>query len=87
MGLPKRALERFSARLFEIRRIASACKFRVVPQATWKPRTKRLSVDESERTERLARVLPLAEYVWDDVIRARVWMSKPIVWGSLASGR
>jgi putative toxin-antitoxin system antitoxin component (TIGR02293 family) len=49
----------------------------VVPQATWKRRTKRLSVDESERTERLARVLAQAEYVWEDRHQAREWMSKP----------
>jgi putative toxin-antitoxin system antitoxin component (TIGR02293 family) len=76
-GLPKRALERLSARLYEDRRTASAYKFKVVPQATWKRRTRRLSVDESERTERLARVLAQAEYVWDDREQAREWMSKP----------
>ena len=76
-GLPKRALERLSARLYEDRRSASAYKFKVVPQATWKRRNKRLSVDESEKTERLARVLAAAEYVWDDREKAREWMSKP----------
>ena len=76
-GLPKRALERLSARLYEDRRSASAYKFKVVPQATWKRRNKRLSVDESEMTERLARVLAAAEYVWDDREKAREWMSKP----------
>jgi uncharacterized protein (DUF2384 family) len=53
-GLPNRSLERLPARLHLDRRIASAYKFKVVPQATWKRRSKRLSVDESERTERLA---------------------------------
>lgn len=76
-GLPKRSLERLSARLHRDRRVASAYKFKVVPQATWKRRIKRLSVDESERTERLARVLAHAEYVWDDRDQAREWMSKP----------
>jgi putative toxin-antitoxin system antitoxin component (TIGR02293 family) len=76
-GLPKRALERLSARLYVDRRAANAYKFKVVPQATWKRRTRRLSVDESERTERLARVLAAAEYVWDDREQAREWMSKP----------
>jgi putative toxin-antitoxin system antitoxin component (TIGR02293 family) len=76
-GLPKRSLERLSARLYEDRRVASAYKFKVVPQATWKRRTRRLSVDESERTERLARVLAHAEYVWDDRGLAREWMGKP----------
>lgn len=76
-GLPKRSLERLSARLHEDRRVANAYKFKVVPQATWKRRTKRLSVDESERTERLARVLAAAEYVWGDREDAREWMRKP----------
>jgi putative toxin-antitoxin system antitoxin component (TIGR02293 family) len=76
-GLPKRSLERLSARLYEDHRVASAYKFKIVPQATWKRRSKRLSVDESERTERLARVLAAAEHVWDDREQAREWMSKP----------
>jgi putative toxin-antitoxin system antitoxin component (TIGR02293 family) len=76
-GLPKRALERLSARLYVDRRAANAYKFKVVPQATWKRRTRRLSVDESERTERLARVLAAAEYVWDDREQAREWINKP----------
>lgn len=75
-GLPKVALERLSARLFDDRRTASAYKFKVVPQATWKRRTKRLSVDESEKTERLARVLAAAEFVWDDRSQAREWMNE-----------
>jgi putative toxin-antitoxin system antitoxin component (TIGR02293 family) len=74
-GLPKRSLERLSARLHADRREANTYKFKVVPQATWKRRTKRLSVVESERTERLARVLATAEYVWDDRERARTWMN------------
>ena len=76
-GLPKRSLERLSARLYTDPRAASAYKFKVVPQATWKRRAKRLSVDESERTERLARILAQAEYVWDDRQQAREWMNKP----------
>jgi putative toxin-antitoxin system antitoxin component (TIGR02293 family) len=76
-GLPKRSLERLSARLHSDRRTATAYKFKVVPQATWKRRTRRLSIDESEKTERLARVLAAAEYVWDDRNQAREWMSKP----------
>jgi putative toxin-antitoxin system antitoxin component (TIGR02293 family) len=76
-GLPKRALERLSSRLYDDGRVASAYKFQIVPLATWKRRTKRLSVDESERTERLARVLAAAEFVWDDRAQAREWMSRP----------
>lgn len=76
-GLPKRALERLSARIYRDPRTANAHKYNVVPQATWKRRSKRLSVQESQKTERLARVLATAEYVWDDRERAREWISTP----------
>jgi len=76
-GLPKRSLEQLSSRLYGDTRTASAYKFKVVPQATWKRRTKRLSVEESERTERVARVLAAAEYVWDNRAQAQEWMSTP----------
>lgn len=76
-GLPKRSLERLSVRVTLDARQASAWKFKVVPAATWKRRSKWLSPEESERTERLARVLASAEYVWDDREQARAWMNKP----------
>jgi putative toxin-antitoxin system antitoxin component (TIGR02293 family) len=75
-GLPKRALrltaERISTSAGDARRVM----FRVVPEATFKRRT-RLSAAESERTERLARVIAAAEYVWDDRQDAREWLTKP----------
>jgi putative toxin-antitoxin system antitoxin component (TIGR02293 family) len=76
-GLPKRSLERLSVRVTLDARQASAWKFKVVPAATWKRRSRWLSPEESERTERLARVLASAEYVWDDREQAREWMNKP----------
>jgi putative toxin-antitoxin system antitoxin component (TIGR02293 family) len=76
-GLPKRSLELLSARLHADNKTAKSFQFKIVPQATWKRRTKRLSADESERTERVARVLAHAEYVWDDRDHAREWMNKP----------
>jgi len=48
----------------------------VVPEATYKRRT-RLTPSESERTERLARVIAAAEYVWNDRDDAREWLTKP----------
>ena len=75
-GLPRRSLERLSARLHTDRKTAAAYKYQVVPPATWKRRARRLSAGESEKTERLARVLAAAEYVWDDRGQAREWMSK-----------
>jgi putative toxin-antitoxin system antitoxin component (TIGR02293 family) len=47
-----------------------------VPEATLKRRT-RLSPAESARTERLARVIAAAEYVWDDRDSAREWLTNP----------
>lgn len=76
-GLPKQALVRLSTRLYQDSRVASAFKFKVVPLATWKRRTRRLTAQESERIERLARVLAAAEYVLDDRDDARVWMNTP----------
>jgi putative toxin-antitoxin system antitoxin component (TIGR02293 family) len=75
-GLPKRALrltaERISTSAGDTRRMM----FRIVPEATFKRRT-RLSVAESERTERLARVIAAAEYAWNDREDAREWLTKP----------
>lgn len=76
-GLPKRSLIRLSTRLYEDSRVASAFKFKVVPSATWKRRGKRLSPQESERIERLARVLAWAESALDDREEARLWMRTP----------
>jgi putative toxin-antitoxin system antitoxin component (TIGR02293 family) len=50
--------------------------FRIVPEATFKRRT-RLSAAESERTERLARVIAASEYAWDDEESAREWLTRP----------
>ncbi len=76
LGLPKRALrltaERISTSVGDARRVM----FRVVPEATFKRRT-RLSAAESERTERLARVIAAAEYAWNDREDAREWLTKP----------
>jgi putative toxin-antitoxin system antitoxin component (TIGR02293 family) len=73
-GLPKRAASRLAARLHPDAKEAVRYRSTIVPLATWKRRTTKLSPAESERTERLARVLALAEYVWDDQTAARRWM-------------
>ncbi len=76
-GLPKRAISRLAARLYPDAREALRFRSSIVPLATWKRRTTRLSPAESERTERVARVLALAEYTWDDEEAARRWMFAP----------
>lgn len=77
LGLPKRSLVLLSSRLYRDSRAANAFKYKMIPVATWKRRAheQRLSRQESERIERLARVLAYAEYVLDDKEGARQWMN------------
>ena len=51
--------------------------YRVVPEATYKRRTRYLSHAESERTERMARVIALAEEVWQDPVETRRFLTTP----------
>lgn len=76
LGLPKRALRLTAERITTSTGDARRVMFRVVPEATFKRRT-RLSAAESERTERLARVIAAAEYAWNDREDAREWLTKP----------
>lgn len=75
-GLPKRALRLAVERVYPARSDARRALFRVVPEATYKRRT-RLSPTESERTERLARVIAAAEHVWGARDSAREWLTRP----------
>ncbi len=75
-GLPKRALRVTAERVYLSAGEARRAMFRIVPEATFKRRT-RLSATESERTERLARVIAAAEYVWNDQEDAREWLTRP----------
>jgi putative toxin-antitoxin system antitoxin component (TIGR02293 family) len=75
-GLPKRALRLTAERVYPSAGDARRVMFRIVPEATFKRRT-RLSAAESERTERLARVIAAAEHVWNDREDAREWLTKP----------
>lgn len=76
-GLPKAALRTTVRRVFLLPREANRCLYRIVPEATYKRRNGKLRVIESERTERLARVIAAAETVWDDQNDAREWLMKP----------
>ena len=75
-GLPKIALRRTVERVYSTASEVRQAIYRVVPEATFKRRT-RLSRTEGERTERLARIIAAAEYVWDDSEDAREWLTKP----------
>jgi putative toxin-antitoxin system antitoxin component (TIGR02293 family) len=76
-GLPKTALRVTVRRVFLLAREANRYLYRIVPEATYKRRTGKLRVVESERTERLARVIAAAEAVWDDQNHAREWLTRP----------
>jgi putative toxin-antitoxin system antitoxin component (TIGR02293 family) len=75
-GLPKRALRHTAERIYSTSGDVRGIIYRVVPEATFKRRV-RLSPAESARTERLARVIAAAEYVWSDQTAAREWLTKP----------
>jgi len=73
-GLPKQALKKTALRIYPVSRDATRLIYRIVPEATYKRRT-RLTTAESERTERLARVVAAAESVWNDRDDARRWLT------------
>lgn len=75
-GLPKRALQLVASRGLPDGAPASSLVYRVVPIATFKRRT-RLTPEESARTERLARVIALAEGLWEERDDARHFLNRP----------
>ena len=75
-GLPKASLQLVARHAVEEGESATDLVYSVVPSATFKRRD-RLSVEESERTERLARVIALAEAAWDDEDQARAFLNRP----------
>ena len=76
-GLPKAALRQTAVHIFEDRARQRQLMNRVVPEATFKRRRDRLSAPESERTERVARVMAGAEFLWGDRSDARRFLNTP----------
>jgi putative toxin-antitoxin system antitoxin component (TIGR02293 family) len=76
-GLPKSTLRNVARRVFSDAAEQRALMYRIVPEATYKRRRERLSAAESERTERLARVVATAEDVWQDREQARRFLTTP----------
>jgi putative toxin-antitoxin system antitoxin component (TIGR02293 family) len=76
-GLPKATLRNVARRVYSDAADQRAMMHRVVPEATYKRRRDLLSPAESGRTERLARVVALAEEVWQDRERARRFLTTP----------
>lgn len=75
-GLPKRSLQLVARRAVEPGVSVNDFVYSVVPPATFKRRT-RLTTTESERTERLARVVALADALWEDEQEARRFLNRP----------
>jgi putative toxin-antitoxin system antitoxin component (TIGR02293 family) len=71
----ERALRLTLGRACATAKEATTMLYRVVPEATYKRRA-RLTPAQSERTERLARVIAAAEYVWSDRADAQAWLAK-----------
>ena len=75
-GLPRQSLERVVERAGFQGPARLKLMHRVVPAATFK-RRHRLKLVESEKTERLARVIALAELLWDDADEAKRYLTTP----------
>jgi putative toxin-antitoxin system antitoxin component (TIGR02293 family) len=76
-GLPVAALARVALHVAGHPAGATELKHRIVPKATLHRRRTRLSVEESERLERLARVTAMAESVWEDPALAHEFLTSP----------
>ena len=74
-GLPKVALRNVARRVFSDATEQRAMMYRIIPEATYKRRRDRLSPAESERTERMARVIAMAEEVWQDREQTRRFLT------------
>ncbi len=75
-GLPKQALRKTAQHVYDEPKEVTRLMYKLVPEATYKRRT-RLTSAESERTERLARVIAAAEFVWEDQKDTREWLTRP----------
>jgi putative toxin-antitoxin system antitoxin component (TIGR02293 family) len=82
-GLPKQAIRAVAARIYVDAARQRIWIYSIVPQATFKRRGERLSAAESEKTERVARVVAQANRVWGDEARAREFLttSHPLLRG------
>jgi putative toxin-antitoxin system antitoxin component (TIGR02293 family) len=76
-GLPVASLDIVVRRVTGDTRRAIELKHRIVPKTTLQRRRDRLSTEESERLERLARLTALAEQVWEDPDLAHEFLVSP----------
>ncbi len=76
-GLPKSALPSSVNHVFIGTEDRKKLLHQIVPEATYKRRRERLTAEESERTERLARIFATTQYVWDSDSDARAFLNSP----------
>jgi putative toxin-antitoxin system antitoxin component (TIGR02293 family) len=74
-GLPKGALKASVERACVTTEGRKQLLYRIIPEATYKRRRTTLSVEESGRTERLARIFATAEYVWQSEADAQAFLN------------
>lgn len=65
-GLPKRSVSHVAKAVAREPKQQRNLIHRIVPEATYKRRRERLSLSESEKTERMARVAALAFEIWGE---------------------
>lgn len=75
-GLPVEALDSAARYVAGDDRGAAEIRYGIVPKATLH-RRQRLTAEESQRLERLARVAALAEEVWEDRALAHEFLTSP----------
>jgi putative toxin-antitoxin system antitoxin component (TIGR02293 family) len=75
-GLEVEALERITDYLGRDAAEAARLRHAIVPRTTLRRRT-RLTTEESERTERMARLVVMAEETWEDRESAREFLLSP----------
>jgi putative toxin-antitoxin system antitoxin component (TIGR02293 family) len=77
LGLPKNALKAIVDNVGKNSEERKQLLYRIIPEATYKRRRDKLSAEESERTERLARIYATAQYVWNTDNDARQFLHTP----------
>src|SRR5205809_129072 len=77
LGVRVRTLDRLAEHVAGYAAAAAELKYGIVPKATLHRRRTRLSPEESERLERLARVTAMAESVWEDKALAHEFLTSP----------
>ncbi|UEM07838.1 DUF2384 domain-containing protein (plasmid) [Skermanella rosea] len=76
-GLPKETVRRLARAVYSDAHHQRVLIHAIIPEATYKRRQARLNQSESERTERLARIVSRARAVWNDDGDAAEFLTRP----------